>query len=163
MEVLDININLIKPCDNNPKKHPEAQIEQLSKSIMRFGFLVPILIDEDNEILAGHGRYIAAKKMGLTTVPCIMASGLTSDQRIAYRVLDNRLAEESEWDMQALKYELSAIDVSLLSQDFPALETLADKLPELDAIDLDEPSPDNGKSKKSALLHCPKCGFAFEV
>lgn len=97
------------PYQANAKMHSKKQIEQLKASINEFGFLTPCLIDADNNIIAGHGRVIAAQEMGLPTVPCISIEELTEEQRRAYILADNRLTELGEWDRDILSAELAAL------------------------------------------------------
>lgn len=93
----------------NARVHSAEQIEQIKRSIERFGFTMPILIAEDGEIIAGHGRLTAAVQLGWNEVPCIVAHGWTPEQVRAYRVADNRLSETSQWDLPALQIELAEI------------------------------------------------------
>lgn len=106
------NISDIKGYKRNSKNHPEKQIEILMKSIQEFGFLNPIIIDSKNEIIAGHGRLAAAKKLGMLEVPCIVADNLTPNQIIAYRLADNKIAELGETNREILKEELEFLKLS---------------------------------------------------
>jgi len=83
--------------ENNPKRHPGEQIDKIARSIKEYGAKVPILIDNKNVIIAGHGRKLAAKKLNLQTFPVIRVTDLTDNQVRAYRILDNEL-QEGEWD-----------------------------------------------------------------
>ena len=105
-----VDISLLIPYINNARKHSEEQIKQLQSSIREFGFLNPILIDGNHNIIAGHGRVEAARREGMTTIPCVFAEHLTDAQRKAYIIADNRLAEMASWDMDVLKLELKALD-----------------------------------------------------
>ena len=112
MEKHDIVYAPIGSLRANPKNvrtHSKRQIRQIADSIIQFGFLAPIVVDEGNCILAGHGRWLAAKQLDLKTVPVVMASGLTEAQRRAYALADNKLAEKAGWDFPALAVELSAL------------------------------------------------------
>jgi len=100
----------IIPYINNANKHTDEQINKIASSIKNFGFLNPIIIDKDNEIIAGHGRLMAAKKLGIDKVPTIKAENLTDAQVKAYRIADNRLAEDGEWDEELLKVELKTLE-----------------------------------------------------
>lgn len=106
-----VDIDELIEYENNSKKHPDKQIDLLMKSIDEFGFISPVLIDKDNNIIAGHGRSKAAKKLGMEKVPCVRIEGLTEEQRKAYIIADNRLTELGGWDK-----ELVASELSLLSQ-----------------------------------------------
>lgn len=98
----------IIPYEKNPKQHPKDQIDKLKRSIKEFGFTVPILIDHNNVIIAGHGRYLAAVQLDLKELPCIRHEGLTPEQITAYRIADNKLTE-SEWEEDTLTQELKAL------------------------------------------------------
>lgn len=105
LEVKMLKISELKPYEKNPRKNDEAA-KYVAESIKSFGFKVPIVIDKDNVIVAGHTRYKAAKKLKLKEVPCIVADDLTDKQIKAYRLADNKVAEMSEWDFDLLNEEL---------------------------------------------------------
>lgn len=105
-EVQEVSLGLLKPYENNAKIHGRDQVEKLKKSIEEFGFLNPCLIDRDYNLIAGHGRVMAAKELGFETVPCVFLEGLTDAQRRAYILADNRLSELGEWDMDIVFDEL---------------------------------------------------------
>lgn len=110
-ELREVNINLLKPYENNAKIHGEEQIELLMRSISEFGFLSPCLVERDTfNLIAGHGRVEAAKRLGLDAVPCVFVDDLTEEQRRAYILADNRLTELGEWDMDIVQSELKALD-----------------------------------------------------
>lgn len=104
-----VAIDKLVPYENNAKRHTEKQIEKLSKSIDEFGFISPVLIDKDLNIIAGHGRVEAAKVSGLKEVPCVAVEGLTDEQRKAYILADNRLSEFGSWDKELVALELENI------------------------------------------------------
>lgn len=106
----------IRPYKNNPKIHKDKQVAQISSSIREFMFTNPILLDEQYEILAGHGRYMAAKELKLESVPCIILDHLSSEQKRAYRIADNKLTELGKWDEDLLALEFS--DLSNLDLGF---------------------------------------------
>lgn len=106
MEIKQINIDKLIQYEKNTKKHPEEQIEKIAKSIKEFGFNVPVIIDKENIIIAGHARLISAKKLGLKEIPVIVKEKLTPAQIKAYRIADNKTAE-SEWDFEFLKDEIT--------------------------------------------------------
>lgn len=101
-------IKELKPYKKNAKKHPKEQIEQIANSIKEFGFTQPVLIDRNNCVVAGHGRILGAKKVGLKEVPTLCLDDLTEEQIKAYRLADNKL-NESEWDSGLLKESLDEI------------------------------------------------------
>jgi len=103
-DVILIPIDELKEYSNNSKSHPDSQIETIIKSITNFGFNVPILVDESNVIIAGHGRLLAAQKLGINNVPCIYLTGLSEAQKKQYRIMDNKSAE-SDWLFDKLKID----------------------------------------------------------
>lgn len=108
MQVLNIEIDKIKPYEKNPRKNDEA-VENVMNSIKEFGFKVPIVINKNNVIVAGHTRYKASKKLKLKEVPCIIADDLTDEQIKAFRLADNKVSEKAEWDFDLLMQELDDI------------------------------------------------------
>lgn len=108
MEIVYKKINEIKPYKNNPRKNDEA-VEYVENSIKEFGFKVPIIVDKNGEIVAGHTRYKAAKKLKMNEIPCIIANDLTEEQIKAFRLADNKVSEKAEWDFELLTEELSDI------------------------------------------------------
>ena len=109
-----VQVSELIPYVNNAKVHTEEQVTKIASSIREFGFLNPVLIDKDKNIIAGHGRVMAAKKLGLETVPVLFIEGLTDAQRKAYILADNRLGELAGWDQELVNAELA----QLLEQDF---------------------------------------------
>lgn len=108
MDIINIALKDLKPYENNPRKNDDA-VKYVAESIKEFGFKVPIVIDKDNVIVAGHTRYKAAKKLGMTEIPCIIADDLTDEQIKAFRLADNKVAEKAEWDFDLLNTELDDI------------------------------------------------------
>lgn len=100
----------VKPYRNNPKKHSEKQVTQLINSIKEFRFNNPVLIDENNELIAGHGRLLADQHLHLEKIPPIYLTHLTQAQKKAYRIADNKLTENGKWDIDLLKLELKDIE-----------------------------------------------------
>ena len=120
MKIEERGIDAIKPYKRNPRKNDGA-VDAVAASIREFGFRVPIVIDKDGVIVCGHTRHKAAKKLGMSTIPCVMADDLTEEQLRAYRLADNKTAELSEWDAGLLDLELGEIadiDMELLGFDF---------------------------------------------
>lgn len=109
MEIKNVKIAEIKPYANNAKTHPEEQVEKIANSIKAFGFKQPLVLEDDGTIIIGHGRFAAAKKLGLNEVPCIYASDLNEAQIKALRLADNKVAE-SEWDFLKLDGELEELN-----------------------------------------------------
>lgn len=108
-EVKQVGIELLIPYVNNAKKHSDEQVAKIASSIREFGFVNPVLIDKDYNIIAGHGRVMAAKKLGMNNVPCVYVEGLTDAQRKAYILADNRLGELAQWDMELVGLELESL------------------------------------------------------
>ena len=104
-----VQIDKLIPYINNARTHSQEQIKQLQASIREFGFINPVLIDSDYNIIAGHGRVMAAKNEGMDRVPCIFIEHLTEAQKKAYIIADNKLAENAGWDMELLKLELEEL------------------------------------------------------
>lgn len=100
------------PYANNPRRNDTA-VDKVANSIKEFGFRVPIVVDADNVIVAGHTRLKAAKKLGLKSVPCVVADDLTEDQIKAYRLADNKVSELAEWDFELLDLELDDIELDM--------------------------------------------------
>lgn len=119
MKIEQIPTEKLIPYARNAKKHDAAQVSKLAGSIREFGFNNPVLIDKDNGIIAGHGRVMAAQSLNLPDVPCIRLGHLTDNQRKAYILADNRLAEiGGGWDAEMLRVELEAIGMDETWMDF---------------------------------------------
>lgn len=121
MNIVMMKISDIKEYENNPRKNDKA-VEAVASSIRSFGFKVPIIIDSNNVIVAGHTRLKASKKLGYTEVPCLIASDLTDEQVKAFRLADNKTAELAEWDLDKLTEELSFIEMDMEQFGFEDLE-----------------------------------------
>lgn len=106
MNIIEMKIADIIPYENNPRRNEEA-VQYVANSIRQFGFKVPIVIDKENVIVAGHTRALAAESLGMETVPVIVADDLTDKQIRAFRIADNKTAEIATWDNEALEMELS--------------------------------------------------------
>ena len=166
-EMKMINILKLIPYANNARTHSDEQIMKLRSSLREFGFVNPVLIDKENNIIAGHGRIMAAKAEGIEEVPCVLVEHLTEAQKKAYILADNRLAEDAGWDMELVDLELDTLremdfDISLTGFEMDELsfgETL-DKGLELDDTNVEDR---NIESDEKETCFCPKCGFEFEV
>ena len=106
-----LSIEDIVPYASNPKRHPQAQIEKIAASIEQYGWTLPLLIDAENVLIAGHGRLAAAKLLDIAEVPAIRLSNLSEAEVRAYRIADNRLTEEGQWDRANLVAELEALSL----------------------------------------------------
>ena len=115
MEIQDVIVDTLIEYSFNNRIHEEHQVDRIANSIREFGFNQPVVVDEDNIILVGHGRVAAAKKLGLKTVPVLRREGLSDAQKRAYRILDNKLQNDSEWHVENLQLELDR----LLADNYP--------------------------------------------
>lgn len=159
LEVIYKNLSTLKENPKNARVHSEKQIIQLAKSISVFGFNNPVLIDQEGVIIAGHGRYLAAKKLGLEEVPTVCLSHMTPEQIRAYIIADNKLAENSGWDKDILKTELEYL--MSLDLDFDAT-TIGFELPEIDLIINPEAIEETKKvSKKMKMTKFSKKPLKF--
>ena len=134
LDVKEMSLNEIIPYENNPRKNEKA-IDAVAESIKQFGFKVPIIVDSENVIVAGHTRLKAAEKLGLSTVPVIQAHDLTEEQIAAFRLADNKTGELAEWDFAKLEEELesiSSIDMSAFG--FEEMEKEVEGLSERDDV-----------------------------
>lgn len=138
-QIKNIGVDKLIPYINNAKVHSEDQVTRIASSIREFGFLSPVLIDKEFNIIAGHGRVMAAKKLDMTEVPCVFVEGLTDAQRKAYILADNRLGELAEWDMDLVTSELEMLldndfDIDLTGFELPKeqeeAEIIEDDVPE---------------------------------
>jgi ParB-like chromosome segregation protein Spo0J len=126
MQIFDKRLDEIKPYENNPRNNDGA-VEAVSNSIKRFGFKVPIVVDSDGVIVAGHTRYKAAKLLGLQKVPCIVADDLTDEQVKAFRLADNKVSELATWDDEKLDIELDGLADFDMSEFGFSLDDLEDE------------------------------------
>lgn len=110
LQIENISIDLIKNYRNNPKVHKGKQVQQIANSISQFKFNNPVLIDENNELIAGHGRLLAAKHLRLVEIPAIRLLHLSDAQKKAYRIADNKLTENGQWDVDLLKLEFAELE-----------------------------------------------------
>ena len=142
------------PYAKNSRTHSEAQVAQIAGSIKEFGFNNPVLVDEDNGIIAGHGRVMAAQKLGLQAVPCIRLAHLSDTQRKAYVIADNRLALNAGWDDQMLTLELQELDgedfdLSLLGFEADELNALLNPIKETEGLTDEDAVPDVPEEPKT--------------
>jgi len=136
MQVEQISIETLIPYVNNARTHSDAQVAQIAASIKEFGFNNPVLIADDNSIIAGHGRVMAARKLGKGTVPAVRLSHLTEMQRKAYILADNKLALNADWDNSLLAIELS--DLKDLGFDTDLTGFSSDEIAALMPVELTE-------------------------
>ncbi|MCB5560275.1 site-specific DNA-methyltransferase [Anaerosalibacter bizertensis] len=137
-----INIDELIPYANNARTHSKDQINKLRSSLREFGFINPILIDKDYNILAGHGRVMAAREEGIKEVPCVLVEHLTEAQKKAYILADNRLAMDAGWDDEMLALELENLkeldfDMDLTGFDAAEIDELFSNIHDKDVQDDD--------------------------
>lgn len=117
MKIVNLKVADLKPYEKNNKKHPKEQVEDIAVSIQSFGFKQPIVVDKENVIVIGHGRYEASKLLGLEEVPCVIADDLTDEQIRKLRIADNK-TNESDWDIENLMFELKDLSFDEFNFDF---------------------------------------------
>lgn len=156
-----MNIEYVKIADileyeNNPRNNDKA-VEYVANSIRRFGFKVPVVLDSNNIIVAGHTRVKAAKCLGMLEVPCIVADDLTEEQVNAFRLVDNKTAELAGWDFVLLDEELAELRAAGVDVEEFGFTDVSD----VDIDDLFEDEPK--KEKEPKRIQCECCGEWFEV
>ena len=147
MKIVEVKLDAVKPYARNQKKHPPEQVKNIATSIKKYGFVQPVVLDMNNEIIIGHGRILAAKQLELETIPCVYAENLTEEQIRELRIIDNKL-NESEWEWDFLKKDLQELDFRDFDIDFgldtneESKEVVEDEPPEID--ELGEPTAKPG-------------------
>jgi len=155
MNILELELSAIKPYENNPRNNEQA-VDKVVASIKEFGFKVPIIIDRENTIVCGHTRYLAAQKLEMQKIPCIMADDLTPNQIKAFRLADNKVAEASGWDFTKLNEELSFLNE--IAFDVEQFGFCPSEEVDFDSFLTDQENPE----KKPKTITCPHCGKSFE-
>lgn len=165
-EAKQVGIELLIPYVNNAKKHSDEQVAKIASSIREFGFVNPVLIDKDYNIIAGHGRVMAARKLKLTEVPCVFIEGLTETQRKAYILADNRLGELADWDMELVGLELDALDLDGFDTSLTGFDLFGDDEP-AEVVEDDVPKQAEPRCKLGDLWqlgnHRLICGDSTDV
>lgn len=168
MKIEHRQLNELNPDTNNSRVHGEEQIQQLANSIKEFGFTNPIIIDEDNSVLAGHGRLKAAAIAGIDKVPTLKLAGLSDVQKRAYIITDNKIGLNAEWDDEILQRELKALaesDFNLGELGWNEKEMNSFVGDPLSGIDLNrdyETGEEILFDDIDDFSHkCPRCGFEF--
>lgn len=153
------------PYARNSRTHSEQQVAQIAASIREFGFTNPVLIDAENGIIAGHGRVMAAQKLGRKDVPCLRLDHLTDAQKRAYVIADNKLALNAGWDDEMLRIELDELkavdfDLSLIGFDDDELGALLSD-PDFEPATEDDQSRLDEKNREEINCICPNCSHEF--
>jgi ParB-like chromosome segregation protein Spo0J len=138
-----MQVSKLKHIDRNARSHSPEQIQQITESLKKYGFVAPIVIDSKGTVYAGNGRLQAAKNLEMTEVPCVMMEGLSKSEMRAYALVDNRLSETSSWDKDILKIELEelALDIDL---DLSVVGFSADEISKLLSDGIPDFVPDLG-------------------
>ena len=164
-----VALDSIRPYWRNPRKISDSAVEAVANSIRRYGYQQPIVIDTDDVIITGHTRYAALRKLGVTEVPVLVAD-LPPEKVREYRVLDNRVAEYSNWDMDSLVLELREFEDDLLSTYFPEVdlevgEVEAVRVSVEDVRDAEDQVTDVGKATamRTVEVVCPSCFHTFDI
>lgn len=164
-QISRVAIDKLIPYVNNAKVHSDMQVTKIAASIREFGFVNPVLIDKDFNIIAGHGRVMAANKLDMKEVPCLFVEGLSEAQRKAYILADNRLGELADWDMELVTSELEMLqeldfDIDLTGFELPEPET------EIEEDEIPEP-PEDPVTKTGDIWklgdHRVMCGDATSI
>lgn len=157
MDILELKIEELVPYENNPRINDQA-VDKVAASIREFGFKVPIVIDKDNVIVAGHTRLEAAKLLGLESVPCIKADDLTDDQVREFRIIDNKTQELADWDLDIMRAELESITGIDMSEFGFMIEEIEDQKKK----DAEKKEKEDAKKAVKEIC-CPRCGRVVGV
>ena len=158
MQIIEKSITEITPYEKNPRKNDEA-VEYVANSIKKFGFKVPIVIDKNGVIVAGHTRYKAAQELGIEKLPCVIADDLTEEQVKAFRLADNKVGELAEWDFDLLGEELDDIfDIDMSGFGFDLdldIEQTEKEINDCEELNIEDYNDEQFECE------CPRCGFRF--
>ena len=161
IQLTELNLTELKPYANNPRKNDKAA-EELVKAIKQVGYVNPIIVDENYEILAGHTRYKALKKLGWTSAPVLIKNDLSEEQKKKYRLLDNKLGELADWDFDLLAKEIDELDFDDLDIDW-GIDFENEEIQETDVPE----APEEPKSKLGEIYqlgrHRLMCGDSTDT
>jgi ParB-like chromosome segregation protein Spo0J len=167
-QIEEWDIERLSPYENNAKLHPDSHIEQIANSIEEFTFLDPVAVDENGEILEGHGRLLAAKKRGDSTIPVIQVTGLSDAQKVAYRLAHNKLTMNTGFDPELLKIDFEFLQSSGFDLEITGFTEL--ELSFLDEQEEEETNESYSPESSTKEVNvdefefdhkCPKCGFQY--
>ena len=156
MEIVMKSVSDIQMYADNAKKHDQRQIDNVANSITRFGWQQPIVINDEGVIIIGHCRYLAAKKLGMTEVPCVVESELTQKEQRELRIADNK-TNESPWDFDLLQDETEELEFDGFDFEFSSLDEKENTYSGKGVIEYGEDSFAPEKFRHE----CPECGFKF--
>lgn len=152
MNIVYRSLSELRPYERNPRNNAAA-VAPVAESIKQFGFKVPLVVDSQGVIIAGHTRYKAAEQLGLDKVPCLVADDLTPEQVRAFRLADNKVAEIADWDFDLLSAELeelTAFDVDMSAFGF-------EEQPEIDWAGVEDLTEKAYQEPEQVRLKCPHC------
>ena len=162
MQIEQVAISELIPYARNSRTHSDEQVAQIAASIKEFGWTNPILIDGESGIIAGHGRLLAARKLGMKEVPVIQLSGMTDTQKKAYIIADNKLALNAGWDDELLKLELDDLNIAEFKMELLGFDANELNLAIGLGVDFQPGTEDDqGKLDELAPIICPSCGHEF--
>ena len=171
-QIQEWELSKITPYKHNAKLHPDSHVDQIADSIDEFTFLDPVAVDENGELLEGHGRLLAAKKRGDSTIPVIQIKGLSEAQKVAYRVAHNKLTMNTGYDPELLKIDFEFLqdqgfDLGLTGFGEFELSFLNEETEEWEENTTDNDINNSSKTQEIDVnnfkfdCQCPKCGFQF--
>lgn len=156
MDVTMLKVESLRMYKDNAKKHNQQQIDNVANSIERFGWQQPLVVNADGEIIIGHCRYLAAKKLGLAEVPCVIDTELTKEEQRELRIADNK-TNESPWDFELLRDDMDGLDFDGFDFEFASLDDAENTYEGKGVVEYGENSFGDEKFKHE----CPECGFLF--
>lgn len=157
LKIVYRDVDDLIPYARNARTHSDDQVTKIASSIKEFGFTDPIELDGENGILSGHGRVLAAKKLGMKKVPCVDLNGLTPAQKKAYILAANKLALDSGWDSEMLKVELDDLKAESFDLESIGLDSLEDVASIDWADESEELTEENYSEPDKRILECPAC------
>lgn len=156
MDVTMRKVDSLRMYKDNAKKHNQQQVDNVANSIERYGWQQPLVVNAEGEIIIGHCRYMAAKKLGLKEVPCVVDSELTEEEQRELRIADNK-TNESPWDFELLQEELEGLDFEGFDFEFSSLDDAENTYTGRGVVEYGEDSFGEDTFKHE----CPECGFRF--
>ena len=162
MKIEQIPVDRLIPYARNSRTHSDEQVAQIASSIREFGFTNPVLIDGNDGIIAGHGRVLGARKLGMDAEPCVRLEHLTETQKRAYIIADNKLALNAGWDDELLRLELEELNVEEFKMELLGFDANELNLAMGLGVDFQPGTEDDqGKLDELAPIICPSCGHEF--